>query len=222
MQQCVSTRLDEHQPRQKVCTVQWGNETQICQATHPRTHSQKAVEMGCDLTCHHLHESQLTALSKGILACLVSSRRCNCRQDPVHRGSHSARQCPLSPGHPPWRVKLRPRQPAQHRVCVLMQGSSGDKRLGQAWPPTGDRESGTGLAHQDLIWSLNLEVGQERGILGEGEPVRIQNAGGAPWPQCELDFGGVGRCVRTEALVGVRMERQGQPPQRVIVEPRWR
>lgn len=105
---------------------------------------------------------------------------------------------------------------------MLMQGSSGDKRLGQAWPPTGDREAGTGLAHQDFIWSLNSEVGQERGILGEEEPVRIQGSGGAPWPQCELDSGGVGRCVRAEALVGVRMERQGQPPQQATVEPRSR
>jgi hypothetical protein len=113
------------------------------------------------------------------------------------------------------RVKLRSRQPELHRLVQGRQ-ASGDKRLAQAWPPTGDREAGTGLAHQDLIWSLSPEVGQDR------EPVRIQGAGRNPWPQCELDSGGVGRCVRTAALVGVRMERQERPPRRAIVEPRLR
>lgn len=125
------------------------NETQRRQATHPRTHSQKAVEMSLDPTHRHLHESQPTALSKGILACSASSQRCNCRQDPVASGDltvpDSAR-CPQDTRHGGWGVELRPRQPAQHRVCALVQGTGRN------------REAGTGLVHLDLLWSLNLGV----------------------------------------------------------------
>lgn len=55
-----------------------------------------------------------------------------------------------------------------------------------------EQEAGTGLAHQDLIWSLNPEVGQERGSR-QGRASENSGCSRNPWPQCELDSGGVRR-----------------------------